>query len=49
LTAKKWDSLRSKPSTANLSKTRIPPKAFTEKGLYMLITIEKKEPNATQK
>lgn len=41
LTAKEWDSLRSKISTANFSKTRVPPKAFTEKGLYMLATILK--------
>lgn len=41
LTAKEWDSLRSKRSTANFSKTRVPPKAFTEKGLYMLATILK--------
>lgn len=31
--------LRSKISTAKLSKTRVAPKAFTEKGLYMLATI----------
>ena len=36
-----WDDLRSKFSTANFSKTRVPPKAFTEKGLYMLATILK--------
>lgn len=41
LTPKEWDSLRSKISTANFSKTRVPPKAFTEKGLYMLATILK--------
>ena len=40
--------LRSKNSTANLSpKTRVLPKAFTEKGLYMLATILK-SPQATQ-
>ena len=31
--------LRSKILTANLEKTRVLPKAFTEKGLYMLATI----------
>jgi len=31
--------LRSKFSTAKLAKTRVSPKAFTEKGLYMLATI----------
>jgi hypothetical protein len=31
--------LRSKVSTAKFSKTRVAPKAFTEKGLYMLATI----------
>lgn len=33
----------SKFSTTNLSKTRVLPKAFTEKGLYMLATILKSE------
>ena len=37
----------SKFSTKNLSKTRVLPKAFTEKGLYMLATILKSE-KATQ-
>ena len=42
------DNLRSKFSTANISSmTRVPPKAFTEKGLYMLATILK-SPTATQ-
>lgn len=41
LTTKEWSVLRSKFSTANFSKTRVPPKAFTEKGLYMLATILK--------
>jgi hypothetical protein len=36
-----FEDLRSKFSTANLTKTRINPKAFTEKGLYMLSTILK--------
>ena len=35
------DFLRTKISTAKLSKTRVMPKAFTEKGLYMLATILK--------
>ncbi len=41
-------ALRSKFLTANkaISKTRVPPKAFTEKGLYMLATILK-SPQAT--
>jgi hypothetical protein len=39
--------VRSKISTANLEKTRVIPKAFTEKGLYMLATILK-SPRATQ-
>ena len=40
-----WESLRSKISTTNMS--RVLPKAFTEKGLYMLATILK-SPVATQ-
>jgi hypothetical protein len=40
-------SLRGKFSTTNLSKTRTLPKAFTEKGLYMLATILK-SPQATR-
>ncbi|MDE6514491.1 MAG: ORF6N domain-containing protein, partial [Bacteroidales bacterium] len=40
-------SLRSKFSTANNPKSRVLPKAFTEKGLYMLATILKSE-RATQ-
>ena len=39
--------LRSKFLTANLTKTRVLPKAFTEQGLYMLATILK-SPKATQ-
>lgn len=31
--------LRSKNSTAKFAKTRVTPKAFTEKGLYMLATV----------
>ena len=42
------DDLRAKFSTANLStKSRVLPKAFTEKGLYMLATILK-SPMATR-
>jgi len=39
LTRNELDDLRSKFSTAKFSKTRSLPKAFTEKGLYMLATI----------
>ena len=41
LRTNEWSVLRSKFSTANFSKTRVPPKAFTEKGLYVLATILK--------
>jgi len=42
LTAEELGSLRSKFSSANLSpKSRVLPKAFTEKGLYMLATVLK--------
>jgi hypothetical protein len=44
---KEFEDLRSKISTANLAKTRVAPKAFTEKGLYMLATILKSQ-GATQ-
>lgn len=47
LERKELASLRWKFSTANLSKTRALPKAFTEKGLYMLATILK-GPRATR-
>lgn len=40
-------SLRWKNSTTNLSKSRVLPKAFTEKGLYMIATILK-SPRATK-
>lgn len=46
-TKEELDDLRCKVSTTNLSKTRTLPKAFTEKGLYMLATILKSE-RATQ-
>lgn len=41
LTKDELENLRGKFSTAKLSKTRVLPKAFTEKGLYMLATILK--------
>lgn len=41
LKRKDLPALRSKFSTANLSKSRYLPKAFTEKGLYMLATVLK--------
>ncbi len=41
LSESEFSDLRSKISTANFSKTRTLPKAFTEKGLYMLATILK--------
>lgn len=48
LNNKEIQYLRSKNSTANLSsKTRSVPKAFTERGLYMLATILK-SPRATE-
>jgi hypothetical protein len=37
----KLEDLRWKFSTTKFSKTRVLPKAFTEKGLYMLATILK--------
>ncbi|RLD18730.1 MAG: ORF6N domain-containing protein [Caldiserica bacterium] len=39
LTKEEFENLRWKFSTAKISKTRVLPKAFTEKGLYMLATI----------
>ena len=42
-----WEDLRSKISTTKSAKVRYAPKAFTEKGLYMLATILK-SPVATQ-
>ena len=47
LTPAEWEILRSKISTAKSTKARYAPKAFTEKGLYMLATILK-SPVATQ-
>jgi hypothetical protein len=41
ITQKEFADLRSKFSTAKFSKTRALPKAFTEKGLYMIATILK--------
>jgi len=43
LSKSEFEDLRSKFSTANLSKIRTLPKAFTEKGLYMLATILKSQ------
>ena len=40
-TKKELDDLRRKFSAAKFAKTRVAPKAFTEKGLYMLATILK--------
>ena len=40
---KEFISLRSKFLTTNLAKTRVLPKAFPEKGLYMLATILKSQ------
>jgi hypothetical protein len=39
LSVAEFTDLRSKFSTAKFSKTRVAPKAFTEKGLYMMATI----------
>lgn len=39
LTDKEFKILRSKVSTTDFSKTRVNPKAFTEKGLYMIATV----------
>ena len=47
ITKEELEGLRWKFSTTKLSKTRVLPKAFTEKGLYMLATILKSE-QATQ-
>lgn len=47
LNTKELHDLRWKFSTANAAKRRTPPKAFTEKGLYMLATILKSK-QATQ-
>ena len=43
VTKDEFDILRGKFSTAKFAKTRALPKAFTEKGLYMLATIIKSE------
>jgi len=47
LSKEEFENLRGKFSTAKFSKTRTLPKAFTEKGLYMLATILKSK-QATQ-
>ncbi|MEI6516378.1 MAG: ORF6N domain-containing protein, partial [bacterium] len=39
--AEEFKELRSKFSTAKFAKTRVLPKAFTEKGMYMMATILK--------
>jgi len=41
LTKEEFEVLRRKFSTAKYAKTRVLPKAFTEKGLYMVATILK--------
>jgi len=41
LSEEEFNDLRSKFSTTKFSKTRVVPKAFTEKGLYMIATILK--------
>ena len=41
ITEKEFSDLRSKFSTTKFTKTRALPKAFTEKGLYMIATILK--------
>lgn len=46
LNTREFVGLRWKNSTTNLSKSRVLPKAFTEKGLYMLATILR-SPRAT--
>lgn len=46
LNAEEWGNLKSKDSTANWGGKNKLPKAFTEKGLYMLATILK-SPQAT--
>lgn len=47
LEPQQWKDLRSKISSTNFNKVRVVPKAFTEKGLYMLATILKSK-KATQ-
>ena len=47
LSKQEFEKLRRKFSTAKFSMTRVIPKAFTEKGLYMLATIIK-SPKAVQ-
>jgi len=47
LTLKEWNNLKSKFSTSSWGGKNKPPKAFSEKGLYMLATILK-SPTATQ-
>lgn len=47
LSEEEFDDLRSKISTTRLNMARISPKAFSEKGLYMVATILK-SPKATE-
>jgi hypothetical protein len=47
LTESEFNFLRSKISTAKMTKSRVAPKAFTEKGLYMLATVLK-SPDAVE-
>jgi len=47
LNLEEWNSLKSKISTSSWGGKNKPPKAYTEKGLYMLATILK-SPTATQ-
>ena len=47
ISLKEWSNLKSKFSTSSWGGKNKPPKAFTEKGLYMLATILK-SPTATQ-
>ncbi|MBK5720218.1 ORF6N domain-containing protein [Dysgonomonas sp. Marseille-P4677] len=47
LTEEEFENLRSKFSTTRLNMARISPKAFSEKGLYMVATILK-SPKATE-
>jgi hypothetical protein len=48
LTEEEFELLRSKISTTKFSKTRVIPRAFSERGLYMLATILK-SPVATER
>lgn len=41
LTSDEWDNLRSQNATSSWGGTRYPPNAFTEQGVYMLMTVLK--------